>query len=145
MLAIRAPQPKDLPAIQALLHSNALPSSDLTDDHLKHFIVLAQASRIAGSVGLEIHGEDALLRSLAVDTMMRGEGLGARLLELIEERAQDLGVRQLYLLTTSAATFFEHNGYDRTERAAVPEMIRNTPQFAGICPSSATCLSKTLI
>ncbi|RZI42539.1 GNAT family N-acetyltransferase [Herbaspirillum sp. HC18] len=145
MLAIRAPRPIDLPAIQALLDSNALPSSDLTEDHLKHFIVLAQASRIAGSVGLEIHGENALLRSLAVDTMMRGEGLGARLLELIEERAQDLGVRQLYLLTTSAATFFEHNGYDRIERAAVPETIRNTRQFTGICPSSATCLSKKLI
>ncbi|RZI40434.1 GNAT family N-acetyltransferase [Herbaspirillum sp. HC18] len=145
MLAIRAPQPIDLPAIQSLLDSNALPSSDLTEDHLKHFIVLGQSSRIAGSVGLEIHGEDALLRSLAVDTMMRGEGLGARLLELIEERAQDIGVRQLYLLTTSAATFFEHNGYDRIERAAVPETIRDTTQFAGICPSNATCLSKKLI
>jgi amino-acid N-acetyltransferase len=144
MLAIRVPQPRDLPAIQVLLDSNALPSSDLTEDHLKHFIVLGQSSRIAGSVGLEVHGEDALLRSLAVDTVMRGEGLGARLLELIEKQARELGVERLYLLTTLAATFFEHNGYGRIERATVPEAIKNTQQFAGVCPSSATCLSKTL-
>lgn len=144
MFAIRQPRSTDLPALKALLDNSGLPSSDLSEQHLDQFIVLAQANRVAGSVGLEIRGDDALLRSLAVETMMRGEGLGARLLELIEERARDQGVRRLYLLTTSADTFFKYHGYEHAERDNVPEAIRHTPQFAGICPSSAACLSKQL-
>ena len=144
MFAIRAPRADDLPALKALLDNSGLPSSDLREAHLDNFIILGQAGRVAGSIGIEQFGEDALLRSLAVDTMMRGEGFGKRLLELMEMRAADNGVRQLYLLTTSADNFFEHQGYERIERASVPDAIRNTAQFAGICPSSAVCLFKTL-
>ncbi|HYD96011.1 MAG TPA: arsenic resistance N-acetyltransferase ArsN2 [Noviherbaspirillum sp.] len=144
MFAIRQPRTDDLPALKALLDSSALPSSDLTEQHLEHFVILAQANRVAGSVGLEVHGENALLRSLAVETMMRGDGLGTRLLELIEEHAREHGVQRLFLLTTSAESFFMHHGYERSERAAVPESIRRTAQFDGICPSTAACLAKTL-
>ncbi|HYD60267.1 MAG TPA: arsenic resistance N-acetyltransferase ArsN2 [Noviherbaspirillum sp.] len=145
MFTIRAPRADDLPALKALLDSGGLPTSDLMEAHLENFIILAQAGRIAGSIGMERFGEDALLRSLAVDTMMRGEGYGSRLLELMEARASEDGVRRLYLLTTSADNFFEHQGYERIERASVPESIRNTKQFAGICPASATCLFKALV
>ncbi|HZW21291.1 arsenic resistance N-acetyltransferase ArsN2 [Noviherbaspirillum sp.] len=144
MFAIRQPRAEDLPALKALLDSSALPSSDLTEEHLAHFIILAQAGRVAGSAGVEVHGEDALLRSLAVETMMRGEGLGSRLLELIEAHAQEHGVRRLYLLTMAADSFFTHHGYEPIARSDVPESIRNTAQFSGICPSSAACLFKPL-
>jgi amino-acid N-acetyltransferase len=144
MFSIRQPRAADLTALKALLDSNALPSSDLTEQHLEHFIILAQSSRVVGAVGLEVHGESALLRSLAVDTMNRGEGLGARLLELIEAHAQECGVRQLYLLTTSADAFFRHHGYTPIERAEVPKSIQRTKQFTDFCPSNAICLSKTL-
>jgi len=144
MFAIRTPRPDDLPALTRLLESCGLPTSDLTEDHLKHFIILGQAGRVAGCIGMEVSGQDALLRSLAVDNMMRGEGYGKRLLQLMEARAHDEGVQRLYLLTTSAADFFEHEGYARIDRAGVPESIRNTAQFTGICPSSATCLFKSL-
>ncbi|OWW21944.1 arsenic resistance N-acetyltransferase ArsN2 [Noviherbaspirillum denitrificans] len=144
MFAIRPPRTDDLPALKALLDSSGLPSSDLTEQHLQHFIVLGQAGRIAGSVGIEPHGEDALLRSLAVETMLRGEGYGQRLLELMEERARDGGVQRLFLLTTSADNFFVHQGYEPVARESVPDAIRNTPQFAGLCPDSAVCLSKSL-
>lgn len=144
MFSIRTPRADDLPALKALLDGSGLPSSDLTEAHLPHFIILGQSGRVAGSVGLEVSGDCALLRSLAVDTMMRGEGYGARLVELIEARARDEGIRTLYLLTTSAGNFFAHQGYERIARENVPEAIRNTTQFAGICPASAVCLSKSL-
>ncbi|WP_420474539.1 arsenic resistance N-acetyltransferase ArsN2 [Noviherbaspirillum sp. ST9] len=144
MFAIRTPRPDDLPALTRLLDSCSLPTSDLTEEHLGHFIILGQAGRVAGCIGMEVSGQDALLRSLAVDPMMRGEGYGNRLLQLMEDRARDEGVQHLYLLTTSAADFFEHQGYVRTDRASAPESIRSTAQFAGVCPSSATCLYKSL-
>lgn len=144
MFSIRTPRPDDLPALKALLAANALPSEDLTAQHLQHFIVLAQSGRIAGSVGIEKLGPDALLRSLAIDTMMRGEGFGKRLLQEIESHALRNDVRDLYLLTTSADNFFEHQGYQRIDRSTVPDSIRNTTQFALLCPASAICLHKSL-
>lgn len=144
MFAIRPPRSEDLPALKTLLDNSGLPSSDITEAHLQDFIILGQAGRIAGAIGMEAHGEDALLRSLAVETMMRGEGYGLRLLELMEEKARDEGVRRLYLLTTSADNFFRNMGYEAVDRAEVPESIRNTTQFAGLCPASAVCLSKSL-
>ncbi|HJV50198.1 MAG TPA: arsenic resistance N-acetyltransferase ArsN2 [Noviherbaspirillum sp.] len=144
MFSIRTPRPDDLPALKALLTASGLPSEDLTEQHLDHFIILAQSGRVVGSIGIEKLGTDALLRSLAVDTMMRGEGFGMRLLQEIEDYARHNGVRNLYLLTTSADSFFEHHGYKRLERTAVPEPIRNTTQFVHLCPASAICLHKSL-
>ncbi|HJV84244.1 MAG TPA: arsenic resistance N-acetyltransferase ArsN2 [Noviherbaspirillum sp.] len=144
MFSIRTSRPDDLPALKTLLATCGLPSEDLTAQHLEHFIVFAQSSRIVASVGIEKLGTDALLRSLAVDPMMRGEGFGNRLLQEIEAHALRHGVRRLYLLTTSADSFFEHHGYQRVERSAVPESIRNTTQYASLCPASAICMCKSL-
>ena len=144
MFSIRTPRPDDLPALKALLAASGLPSEDIAVSHLEHFIILAGSGRVVGSIGLEKFGADALLRSLAVDTMMRGEGYGVRLLQEIEAHALRNGVRTLYLLTTSADHFFEHHGYQRLDRSAVPESIRKTTQFAHLCPSSALCLYKSL-
>lgn len=144
MFSIRKPRAGDLASLKALLAASGLPSEDLTEQHLEHFIILAQTGRVVGSIGIEKLGMEALLRSLAVDAMMRGEGFGRRLLQEIEEYARSAGVRCLYLLTTSADSFFEHHGYRRLERAEVPESIRNTTQFARLCPASALCLYKFL-
>lgn len=144
MFSIRKPQADDLPSLKTLLATSGLPSEDLTEQHLEHFIILAQGGRVVGSVGIEKMGEEALLRSLAVDVMMRGEGFGKRLLQDIEGHALGNGVHRLYLLTTSADGFFEHHGYQRLDRSAVPESIRSTTQFAHLCPTGALCLYKKL-
>lgn len=144
MFAIRRASAEDLSAIKTLLAECSLPASDLCEQHMDYFIVLRQGAQIAGCVGLELSGQDALLRSLAIDTRLRGDGLGKRLLEEAEVLARGEGVHNLVLLTTSTARFFEYHGYAHTDRASVPASIRDTPQFAGLCPSSAICLTKSL-
>lgn len=144
MFVIRPSRPEDLAAIKTLLEDCGLPHQDLTEEHLKHFIVLAQSGRVFGSVGLEIFDSDALLRSLSVDLMLRGDGLGKRLLEEIEAYARNRGVDNLYLLTISAASFFAHHGYQQVDRSDVPMSIKNTAQFSELCPAGSTCMFKTL-
>lgn len=63
-----------------------------------------------GVVGLEVYGKVALLRSLAVSATSRGNGYGKDLVARAERYAQSLGVTEIYLLTTTAATFFEQLG-----------------------------------
>ncbi|HEY0016117.1 MAG TPA: arsenic resistance N-acetyltransferase ArsN2 [Longimicrobium sp.] len=135
----------DFPAIVRLLTDAALPHDDLTPEHLRHFLVLRDGDGIAGVVGMEVADDAGLLRSLAVSEGRRGGGLAARLVDALEARAASAGIRTLYLLTTTAEDFFARRGYARADRAAVPDAIAATPEFRGICPASAACMSKALV
>ena len=62
-LMIRGRPPRSTAA--ALLESQGLPISDITDEHLEHFFFVGSDGSPTGLVGLELYGGDALLRSLA--------------------------------------------------------------------------------
>ncbi len=99
-------------------------------------------ANLIGVVGLEIYGTVALLRSLAVAPAWQGRGLGAALLAHAERAARQRGIAALYLLTTTAEAFFAQRGYARIPREAVPPILRQTAEFAALCPASAVCLTK---
>ena len=143
-MQIRNAAPGDMEIVRALLDVCALPHDDLTLAHLDHFVVACVQEECVGTVGLEPRGEAALLRSLAVAPEHRGRGTGRRLIEAVEERARREGIRALYLLTTTAAGYFEAFGYERLPREALPPSIRDTPEAARLCPASATCMTKPL-
>ena len=134
----------ELDAIVALLSAAGLPVEDLTEAKLDAFVVAAEGEVHVGVVGLEIHEPDALLRSLAVERRHRSRGLGARLVDAIENEARARGVTALYLLTTTATTFFERMGYTAHDRAAVPSSIAATTEFSSLCPDTADCLWRDL-
>ena len=131
--------------VKFLLVAAQLPVADLCLSKLEHFIVARNADgALIGAVGLEPFGEVGLLRSLVVHTSRRGGGLGQALTRQLENGALKLGVRSMYLLTTTAADFFPKLGYRAIERAEVPEAIAATEEFKNICPASAVCMAKTL-
>jgi amino-acid N-acetyltransferase len=134
---------RDLDVIRAMLLASSLPVDDL-DEHVAEFILGKQEGVTIGTVAAEYAGEAALLRSLCVSTSHRGQAVGARLLAAIEAKAASRGVRELYLLTTNTAAYFEHHGFSRTSRNDAPEGIRNTAQFRTLCPATAVCMRKTL-
>lgn len=101
-------------------------------------------SNPGGVVGVELYGEVALLRSLAVAQDARGKGCGRRLVEEIERYAARNGVKHLYLLTTTAERFFASLGYVRVQRDAVPPAIRATTEFTTLCSDTAAVLVKAL-
>jgi amino-acid N-acetyltransferase len=128
----------------ALLQSQGLPISDVTDEHLEHFFFVGSDGSPAGLVGLELHGTDALLRSLAVGESARGNGLGSTLVEHAEQYAAANRVRSIYLLTTTAETFFKRLGYERIDRSKAPPSIKGTHEFASLCPASSAFMMKAL-
>lgn len=134
-------------AVETLLKATQLPVDDLQDSEYQkgvQLFTLEQDEQIIGVVGIELHGDSALVRSLAVAESERGQGLGVLLLKHAEEAAQILGVKELYLLTTTATDFFSKMGYELMDRASAPESIAQSKQFAGICPSSAAFMCKLL-
>ena len=139
------PTASDLAHIQRLLEACELPFSDLTPAHLSDFLALRRAGDLVGAVGVERFGDAGLLRSLAVDTAWRGRGIGQRLIDEAEALARRRDVRVLYLLTTTAVSFFRGRGYLPVERSAVPPPIRGTREFDTLCPGDAACLMRSLI
>ena len=83
-----------------------------------------------GFGGLEIHGEDALLRSAVILPPLRGRGIGSALVAQLENEA--------------ASGFFDRLGYAKCNRAVVPQKIRDTRQYEALCPANADVLVKRL-
>lgn len=133
-----------LDAAASLLEASDLPAADLTPEHMQHFFYAGSASDPRALVGVEIHGTDALLRSLVVAPELRSSGLGSALVRRAESHARARGLRAMYLLTTTAEPFFAHRGYARLERADAPAGIRGSREFADICPASSVFMFKPL-
>ena len=130
--------------VKTLLAQANLPSSDITEAHLEHFIGCGNTQALDGVVGLELYPPYALLRSLAVAADKRGIGLGGALLADAERYARTRGVAEIYLLTNTAERFFERVGYQRMPRDSAPAAIRTTQEFAALCPASAALMRKRL-
>jgi amino-acid N-acetyltransferase len=128
----------------ALLESHGLPTSDITDAHLEYFFYAGDDGSPSGIIGLEIYDSSALLRSLVVAEDARGQGVGSALTLKAEQFAASKNIRCLYLLTTTAETFFSRLGYERIDRSAAPAAIVATAEFSQLCPASSAFMYKSL-
>jgi amino-acid N-acetyltransferase len=133
-----------LDAVVRLLEAAGLPNEDLTETHLEHFFCAGPRGAPAAVVGVEIFGSQALLRSLAVDSGHRNQGLGSLLVAHVERHARIQGVRRMFLLTTTAQTFFAARGYADVARNTAPAAIRASREFSEICPASSVFMAKKL-
>ena len=132
-------QAHDLATARELLRRMDLPEHGVVD-HFGNYLVVRDASRLVALCGVEVYGDDGLLRSVAVDPDYRGEGLGALLVAGAQELARKLDVESLYLLTTTAAAFFRRHGFQDSPREKAPAAIRESWEFRAGCPSSSTLM-----
>jgi amino-acid N-acetyltransferase len=135
-------RPHDLPEALDLLGRCELPDHDVAERWGHYFVVREDDGRVVGVAGLEIHGEDGLLRSVAVDTDYRGQGLGASLVGAALERAQRVRLRAVYLLTTTARDYFARHGFADCVRAEAPGAIRDSWEYRAGCPSTAALMKR---
>lgn len=127
-----------------LLAEAGLPTSDLSDDSLQHFLGCGAPDDLRGIVGLEILAPYGLLRSLVVAPAARNAGCAKALVRSLEEYASRQGIEWLYLLTETAEDFFLALGYAAVDRKLVPDPVRETEEFSSLCPGSATVMRKPL-
>jgi amino-acid N-acetyltransferase len=136
--------PRDETAIKQFLEANGLLHQDIKTADLKHFLTARDSSDMIGLVGLEIQGDCALLRSLAVNKDNRHKGLATLLVDKIENYARSLKICTLYLLTMTAEDFFKKCDFRGAARETAPAGIQNTAEFRGLCPASAVFMTKRL-
>jgi len=135
--SLRAARAADLDSIRRLLGEAALPADDLSTPMLAGFVVAERDGRLAGVAGVEVRGDEGLLRSVAVAPELRGSGLGEALVRDRIGWARGRGLRVLGLLTTTAAGFFPRLGFRTIPRADFPARLRETAEFSEVCCASA--------
>ncbi len=136
------PIPASDARLVAELQAAGLPTADLAN-HNAEFYALGQVEPVAFG-GLIGWGQVGLLRSLVVTQAARGTGQGRALLDRLVGRARSRGIRDLWLLTDSAETFFAANGFTRRLRDDAPVQVRQTEQFAALCPASAALMHRAI-
>jgi N-acetylglutamate synthase-like GNAT family acetyltransferase len=137
-VTLRRAQATDRPVVETLLRAREMPLEGL-EAAFSNFYVAHIDDKVVGTAGLEVHGRLGLFRSLAVDADSEGTGIGSRLTWQLLEEAVGLGLREVFLLTATAAEFFPRFGFVRLRRREVPKELQESAEFKA-CPPTATVM-----
>jgi UDP-N-acetylmuramate: L-alanyl-gamma-D-glutamyl-meso-diaminopimelate ligase len=130
--AMRPAKLSDLPDIKEVLAVSDL-ASPVSDQQIGDYFTLRNENGLAGCIALEVHGDDAILHSLAVDVEYRGSGYGWMLADMAIQHARWRGVRRVYLLTEGASDFFAAKfGFRVVDRSTVSKGVSGSVMFQQI-------------
>ena len=130
--------------VARLLAQCGLPSDDILPEHLANFVLARDGESEVGVAGLQVLGSSGLVRSVGVLPHHRSRGLGTKLLAAVEDRARRQGVKQLFLLTHDAQSFFLAHGYTELSRDSAPPEVQGCSQFGSSCCGAATLMCKRI-
>lgn len=143
-IAIRPASAADLETVKGLLRAAKLPLDGL-DEQFGEGYAIAESDGIAiGAEGIEVYGDAGLLRSAVVDPAWRGHGVGDALTRDRLAWAARRGLREVWLLTTTAADYFPRHGFERAARDAAPGLMQQSREFAEACPASAVVMRRAI-
>ena len=129
----------DVDEIKSFLSRFRLPTGGV-DPNVQNFLMVKSQNGLVGTLGLEVYGKAAILRSFAVEPESRNAGIGQELYLQMLEHARTLGITELYLLTTTAEPYFAKRGFEKVERKLVPRALSVSIEFKSACPKSAVCM-----
>ena len=137
--------PDDLRDILELLSQVQLPHDGVAENVSGFLVARDESSRLIATIGLERHGNTALLRSAAVAPEYQGCGIGSRLTENLLELAKNDGVERVVLLTSTASEFFARRfGFCEASRTVFDEELAGSSEWNLPRCSSAVCMSLDL-
>ena len=143
-ITISPARAEDLESIKALLLENGLPVAGV-DDHWKTFLIARDGDAMVGCGGAEAYQFAALIRSVAVKPDYRSSGIGRRLVRQLLDRLASRGLREFYLLTTTAEEYFKKRGFKPIDRDEVHPQLLSSREFQDACPSSAVCMRLVML
>lgn len=143
-VTIRAARRDDLAAVRALLSAAHLPLDGLDEQFGEGYAIAESAGSIIGAEGIETYEDAGLLRSAVVADAWRGRGIGDALTRDRLAWAHSRGLREIYLLTTTAADYFPRHGFSRVDRSSAPPAVQRSREFAEACPQTAVAMRLVL-
>jgi amino-acid N-acetyltransferase len=101
---------EDLPQIERLLETAGLPVRAV-EPFIDTFMVAEREGAVVAVGGIEVHGDTAVLRSVAVEDALRGSGVGRELSVRLIGLGFLHGANDIYLFTADAWRFWEKQGF----------------------------------
>jgi amino-acid N-acetyltransferase len=144
MITIQNASNADIESINKLLKDVDLPFLESSDNTDYFFKAMNSKNEIVGAIGLEVYGEYGLLRSLVVSNEYRNKGIANDLVGKFVNISAELNLKGVYLLTTTADKYFEKHYFVRIQRNNVPDEVKQSKEFASICPVSAIVMERNL-
>lgn len=138
-MTIRPAAEHDRADVEALLQEAGLPLAGV-EEWYSRFWVLRRDDELLGAIGSEVHGDHVLLRSAVVAPQYRGFGFGEALARKVLEQARQEDMDAVYLLTTTAESYFPRLGFVAIDRAEAPAALGASAEMQGACPASATLM-----
>jgi len=135
-MEIRPARTSDIRGIRTLIDTYAVGKRLLTKEtvtlyeSVQEFSVAIDNGEVVGCGALHVLWEDlAEVRTVAVIERLRGTGVGHQLMQAIEERAREIGVKRIFCLTFET-TFFGRHGFEEIQGTPVnsdvyAEMLRS--------------------
>jgi amino-acid N-acetyltransferase len=129
----RATDVRAIAALRAPMEGQVLLHHDLVGlfERVQEFLVAVdETGKVVGAGGLHVMWEDlAEIRSLIVDTEVRGKGVGHLLVDALIERAREFGVKRIFCLTFEVDFFGKHGFAEISDvpvdEATFAEMVRS--------------------
>jgi UDP-N-acetylmuramate: L-alanyl-gamma-D-glutamyl-meso-diaminopimelate ligase len=127
--SMRPAHREDMAAVRRVLEVTSLHEPARDEQH-GNFFVLRNEDGTVGCVSLEVLGDDAILRALAVDSKFRGAGYGWMLADMAVSQARWRGVRRIYLITETASDFFAAKfGFRVVDRSTLSKQVAASETF----------------
>ena len=108
--------------------------------HWQTFVVARDGKTLVGCGGSEAYANAALIRSIAVDPMHRRRGVARMIVRHLLDRLSARGIREFYLLTTTAQDYFKKRGFKKCDRDEVHPQLLASREFQDACPKTATVM-----
>jgi amino-acid N-acetyltransferase len=143
LMRIEQATPTDTPAVEALLAAAGLPLEGAAEA-LSLGVVARDGDTVLGAAAVERYGSSGLLRSVVVADGARGRGLGRDLVLAAERLAREAGIRDLYLLTETAAGWFPRLGYAAVDRETARMEVGASIEFTMACATTGVPMRRTL-
>jgi amino-acid N-acetyltransferase len=144
-MRIERAAPADVPAVEGLLSAAGLPLDGAAEAVAAMGVVARDGDRVLAATAVERYCDAGLLRSVVVEDGRRGTGIGRKVVGAAEELARREGIRELYLLTETAADWFPRLGYDVVERTVASAAVGDSVEFTTVCRDTGIPMRKRLI
>ena len=142
--SLRWAKEADLKRIEELLQNSSLPTVGLSLASAQFLLAETKANEIIGVLGAQKSESATLLRSFAVIAPWRSRGVGMALVKTMLNRLQEQNRNVLYLLTETAAAYFERLGFQAISREEIPQPLLVQSGLDQACPCSSKCMKKIL-
>jgi N-acetylglutamate synthase-like GNAT family acetyltransferase len=134
-LDIRRATREEIGEVTTLLKVSGLPPLP-TGISLSNVLVGLEQGSVIGVIAVEVVARRGLTLWAAVSAEHRAKGLGTSLGRSLIARAQELGLREIYVVPRDASNFFVGLGFSPVSRSAVPDEVRFMPAYPDQCDDS---------